>query len=110
MSGAGFKAEPDAREARLPGPARRLGEANALPWKPDIAAAAGRCNKPIARWPLIRRPRRIPSCKNNKISGREPDELFATRATQGVGGLGSFGRHRRAVGRTRASGRIHLQI
>src|SRR5258708_39797670 len=50
MSGAGF----DARIAnpvrrafrRNSAPSSQLGEADALPFEPDIAAAAGRCNKP----------------------------------------------------------------
>src|SRR5258708_18414359 len=39
---------------RTQAPSPLLGEADALPCEPDIAAAAGRCNKPIMPWLLIR--------------------------------------------------------
>src|SRR6266403_620813 len=66
----------------------------------------------MVRWlPIRAASRRIRCRKNNKmISGREPDEVFTTCATQGIGGLGRVGRHRGAVGRARAGRRIHLQI
>src|SRR5258708_32884879 len=81
--------------------------------EPDIAAAARGCHKPLREMaddPAPSGPYRIATRKNNKSSGRTPDELFTTRAAQGIRGLGRVGRPLRTAGRARADGRIHLQI
>ena len=64
----------------------------------------------IADDPAASVPYRIAGATNNSSPRERPDELFTTWAVEGFGRDGGCGRHRRAVDRARAVGRVQLQI